>query len=111
MVSTGINKSWCASLLHSALCWLLWGGAMPWLFSTVQAAHTQMYKGRAVFSVGVFAKPPTSLLISLGISTRKALLNMGKLCHRVLSLADSGDSLTLEKTWALLWWGWWVAYV
>lgn len=76
-----------------------------------QAAHTQMYKGCAVLSAGVFAKPPTSLLISLGISTRKALLNMGKVCDRVLSLADSVHLLSLEKTWALLWWGWWVAYV
>lgn len=46
---------------------------------------------------GVFAKPTVSLVISLGIVTQKALLNMGKVCHRVLSLADSGNLLSLEK--------------
>lgn len=61
--------------------------------------------------MGVFAKPPTSLLVSLGIVTQKALPNMGKVCRRVLSLADSGNLLSLEKTHALLWWGRWVAYV
>lgn len=36
---------------------------------------------------------------------------MGKVCRRVLSLADSGDLLSLEKLRALLWWGRWVVYV
>lgn len=51
----------------------------------------------AVLNVDVFANTPMNLLISLGIVTKKAFLNMGEVCCRVLSLADSGNLLSLER--------------